>query len=126
MISTPQLCVPMIATPQPLVLYTLVDKSRVLQCIDGNTLPLRDWEWHIGLRQQLEEALAREIRFSDHVDKDSHLVLRVTFSPLGVAHFATTFGDKANQFKPMLHKMAYRLGCMALHRQLASVLEFAT
>ena len=97
----------MTATSQPLVLYTLVAKSRVLHCIDSNTLPLQDWEWHIGFREQLEEAVAREIKFAGHVDKDSHIVLRVTFSPLGVGHFVTTCGDKANQFKPVLHKVAY-------------------
>ena len=51
--------------------------------------------------------MAREIKFAGHVDKDSHNVLRVTFSPLGVGHFVTICGDKAHQFKPMLHKVAY-------------------
>ena len=95
----------MIATPQPLVFYTLVAESRVLQCIDCNTLPLQDWEWHIGFREQLEEAVAREIKFAGHVDKDSHKVFRVTFSPLGLGHFTNTCGDKANQVKSMLHKV---------------------
>ena len=95
----------MTAMPEPLVLYTLVAKSRVEQCIASNTLPLERWQWHIGFRQEVGESLARQCEFDGHVDKDSHMVLRVTFSPLGVAHFVTTVGDKANQFLPVLHKV---------------------
>ena len=73
----------------PLVLYKLVARSRVQNCIDGNSLPKEDREWHIALREQLEEAVQREVKYAGHVDKDSHMVLRVTFSPLGIAYFTT-------------------------------------
>ena len=91
----------------PLVLYKLVTRSRVQNCIDGNSLPKEHWEWHIAFREQLEEAVQREIRYAGHVDKDSHVVLRVTFHPLGIAFFTTACGDEAYQFKPVLHKVAY-------------------
>ena len=91
----------------PLVLYKLVRRSRVHNCIDGNSLPKEHWEWHIALREQLEEAVQREIRYAGHVGKDSHVVLRVTFHPLGIAFFTTSCGDEAYQFKPVLHKVAY-------------------
>ena len=91
----------------PLVLYKLVAKSRVQNCIDGNSLPKEHWEWHIAFREQLEEAVQREIRYAGHVGKDSHVVLRVTFHPLGIAFFTTSCGDQVYQFKPVLHKVAY-------------------
>ena len=91
----------------PLVLYKLVKRSRVENCIDSNSLPKEDWEWHIALREQLEEAVQREIKYAGHVDKDSHVVLRVTFHPLGIAFFTTSCGDQVYQFKPVLHKVAY-------------------
>ena len=92
---------------EPLVLYKLVRRSRVQNCIDGNSLPKEHWEWHIALREQLEEAVQREIRYAGHVGKDSHVVLRVTFHPLGIAFFTTSCGDEAYQFKPVLHKVAF-------------------
>ena len=91
----------------PLVLYKLVKRSRVQNCVDTNLLPKEDRDWHIALREQLEEALQREIKYAGHVDKDSHVVLRVTFHPLGIAFFTTLCGDEAYQFKPVLHKVAY-------------------
>ena len=91
----------------PLVLYKLVKRSRVQNCVDTNLLSKEDRDWHIALREQLEEALQREIKYAGHVDKDSHVVLRVTFHPLGIAFFTTACGDEAYQFKPVLHKVAY-------------------
>ena len=51
--------------------------------------------------------MQREVKYADHVDKDSHMALCVTFSPLGIAYFTTSCGDEAYQFKPVLHKVAY-------------------
>ena len=92
----------------PLVLYKLVTRSRVQNCIDGNLLPKEDCAgWHIALREQLNEAVQREIKYAGHVGKDSHVVLRVTFHPLGIAFFTTSYGDDSYQFKPVLHKVSY-------------------
>ena len=96
----------MAVMPQPLVLYSLVARSRVQNCIDGNSLPKEDGEWHIGLREKLDDAVQREVKYAYHVDKESHAVLCVTFSPLGIAYFTTFCGDEAYQFKPVLHKVA--------------------
>ena len=92
----------------PLVLYKLVPKVRAQNCIDRNLLPKEDCDgWHIALREQLNEAVQREIKYAGHVGKDSHVVLRVTFHPLGIAFFTTSCGDQVYQFKPVLHKVAY-------------------
>ena len=96
----------MAAMPQPLVLYTLVERSRVQNCIEGNSLPKQSG-WHIGLREKLEDAVGRAAKYTEHLDKDSHMVLRVTFHPLGIALYTTSFGDASYQFKPVLHKVAY-------------------
>ena len=90
-----------------IVLYKLVTRARIQQCVDSNLLCKEDWEWHIALREQLEEAVQREIKFSKHVDKDSYVVLRVTFHPLGIAYFTTLCGEEAYQFKPVLHKVTW-------------------
>ena len=96
----------MAVMPQPLVLYSLVARSRVQNCIETKSLAKEDG-WHIGLREKLVGAVEREIKYAERVDKDSHMVLRITFHPLGVAHFTTSFGDATYQFKPVLHKVAY-------------------
>ena len=96
----------MAVMPQPLVLYSLVARSRVQNCIEAKSLAKEDG-WHIGLREKLVDAVEREIKYAERVDEDSHMVLRITFHPLGVAHFTTSFGDATYQFKPVLHKVAY-------------------
>ena len=51
--------------------------------------------------------MQREVKYAENVDKESHMVLEVTFSPFGIAYFTTSCGDEAYQFKPVLHKVAY-------------------
>jgi hypothetical protein len=95
----------MAASPQPLVLYKLVPLTQVQDCIEHNLLPKEDKWWYIGFRQCGEEAVARAVHVEGGANKDSHAMLVVEFSPLGVAHFTTTFEDKTYQFQPVLHKI---------------------
>ena len=67
------------------------------------TIP-EDWKY-IGLRQTPEEALRRLGQVGEVANKDTHVMLAVTFSPLGVAHFCSTFGDQSYKFMLMLSKM---------------------
>ena len=90
--------------PEPLVLHKLVSNALVQKCIDDNLLEKQPWEWHIGLRQTVEVAVSRASFFEEDVSKDSHVMLRVTFTPLGVALFASTFTDETNNFRPILSK----------------------
>ena len=95
----------MAISPQPLVLYKAVPKTHVQDCIDNNLLAKEgDW-WYIGFRQCPQQALYRATQVGEAVDKCSHAILKVEFSPLGVAHFATTFEDESYQFQPVLHKI---------------------
>ncbi len=49
-------------------------------------------KWQIGLREKVPDALECEIRAQSewNVSKDTHLVLEITFSPLGIAHCRLT------------------------------------
>ena len=92
------------STPQPLKLYSCVQRSQMNECIAKNVLEIpKDW-WHIGLRKTPDEAVVRAGQVGEQVDKDTHAILQVTFSPLGVAHFTQTCMDKSYHFAPVLHK----------------------
>ena len=100
------------ATPQSLKLYTFVQRSEMHKCTEKNMLEIpKDW-WHLGLRETPEEPLYRTGQVGERVDKDTHVILQVIFSPLGVAHFSQTCEDQTHHFKPVLHKIcnpnAYR------------------
>jgi len=96
------------STPQPLKLCTFVSKSQMDECIEKNMLEIpKDW-WHIGLRESPEEAMVRAGQVGEPVNKDSHVILMVIFSPLGVAHFTTTCEDQTYHFQPILHKICNR------------------
>ena len=86
-------------SPEPLVLHKLVSNALVQKCIDDNLLEKQPWEWHIGLRQTVEVAVSRASFYEEDVSKDSHVMLRVTFTSLGVALFASTFTDETNNFR---------------------------
>ena len=68
-----------------------------------------DQAWHIGLRERVVDAVDRAIMVEgrDNVSKETHMILRVTFSALGVAHFGTTCQGSSLQFLPALYKKSY-------------------
>jgi hypothetical protein len=91
----------------PLVLYILVEYARAEQAQREGCLKKESGKGHIALRASLQDAVDRAIHFDEIVDKQaiSHVVLVVTFHPLGVAHFGTRCQDCWYEFKPYLHKM---------------------
>ena len=96
---------PHMTTPHPLQLYIFVKKSQIADITQKHMLEIPpDW-WHIGLRATIKEAKIRAEQVDKSVSKDTHFVLQVTFSPLGVAHFVTTFGDESYKFQPILSKV---------------------
>ncbi len=46
-------------------------------------------ERKIGLRENPTDALERECKIGESVSKDTHVVLEIRFSSLGVAHYTT-------------------------------------
>jgi len=61
-------------------------------------------KWKIGLRENLADAIWREDKIAPPVSKESHAVLEIFFSPLGVAHYATLCQGPDYQFQSMLQK----------------------
>ena len=57
------------------------------------------------MRESPEEAVVRAGQAGEPVAKDTHVILKVIFSTLGVAHFVTTYEDKSYHFQPILSKM---------------------
>ena len=74
-----------------LILYKAVLQADVPEFKRNGILPLKRIgpdAWHIGLRESPQEALERTRLFHDRVGIDTHCLLQVRFTPLGVAHFA--------------------------------------
>ena len=67
-------------------------------------------QWKIGLRENLHDAVDREIKIVGDVTKESHAVLEITFTPLGVAHYTQTCQGGDYKFQPTLVKQTYRDG----------------
>jgi hypothetical protein len=111
----------MAAAPEPgsLVVHTMVSKVFIGESIALNQLTMKmqcgvgqwkaDQAWHIGLREREDYAVDRAIKVEgrDNVNKDTHMILRVTFSALGVAHFGRYYQDSSLQFRQKLYKKSY-------------------
>ena len=111
----------MAAAPEPasLVVHTMVSRVFVDESMTLKKLTMKmqcgvgQWKaekaWHIGFRERVVDAVDRAIKVEgrDNVSKETHMILRVTFSALGVAHFGTKCQDSSFQFRPKLYKMSY-------------------
>jgi hypothetical protein len=113
----------MAAAPEPgsLVVHTMVSKVFIGESIALNQLTMKmqcgvgQWKadraitQYIGLREREDYAVDRAIMVEgrDHVNKDTHMILRVTFSALGVAHFGRYYQDSSLQFRQKLYKKSY-------------------
>jgi hypothetical protein len=95
-----------IALPMSLVLFAVFPRSDI-ELFDSKGHVLLHGAQYIGLRQRLEDAVARAIKVGGACNKNSHGVLEVTFTPLGLAHYTTTCADSSYFYKPLLHKMEY-------------------
>ena len=96
---------PHMTTHHPLHLYIFVQKCQIPDIMQKDMLEIPPGWWHIGLRATIEEAQIRADQVETSVSKDTHCVLQVTFSPLGVAHLVTTYGDESYKFQPILSKL---------------------
>ena len=95
-------------TTQSLTLHVVVAKHEVESCVSQQLLR-RDAGWmYVGLRKRVEDAVDRAVRTQESVSKETHVLLSVTFTFLGIAHFATLSTSAETQHQPMLHKVAYR------------------
>ena len=102
--AAPAVIVP--SAPEGLTLLAVFPRSDIGRMLSAGCVQLGS-AWHIGLRQRLEDAVDRETRVNASCDKHSHVVLQVTFTPLGLAYYARTCAGSEGKFKPILHKMEY-------------------
>ena len=65
-------------------------------------------QWKIGLRENVEDAVVREEQISGSISKHTHFVLEITFTPLGLAHYAKICKGHNYSFQPVLQKMVFR------------------
>ena len=96
------------SAPQAFKLYTFVAKSQMDEAIESGELKIPSGWWYIGLRESPDEAVHRAALVGETANKDSHAMLMVTLSPLGVAHFTTTIEDQSYHFQPILSKICNR------------------
>ena len=59
----------------------------------------------VGLRETIEYAIQREIRVGGSFAKDTHVVVEIRFSPLGVAYYTTLC--QGPNYASMLEKKTY-------------------
>ena len=74
-------------------------------------IPLADSgadQWKVGLRHRVEDAIERESKVGGTVRKDTHVVLKIRFSALGLAHFTTLCQARDGAYRSLLQKQVYR------------------
>ena len=93
-------------SPSDLRFYK-VEEISIAEHDFANGILLRRLEKKIGLRENLEDAVDRTRMTDRHFDKAKHLVLEITFTPMGVAYYTMTCQGPHNKFQPMLVKQSY-------------------
>ena len=93
-------------SPSDLRFYK-VEEISIAEHDFANGILLRRLEKKIGLRENLEDAVDRTRMTERHFDKAKHLVLEITFTPMGVAYYTMTCQGPHNKFQPMLVKQSY-------------------
>ena len=62
---------------------------------------------HIGLRERVQDALDRASYCDQSVSEKTHVLLRVEFTPRGLAHYGTASAGAERFFSPFLAKRVY-------------------
>ena len=91
-----------------LCLYKVIAVSDIPSILKKGCIYLEEWKWKIGLRENPTDALERECKIGGSVSKDTHVVLEIRFSSLGVAHYTTLCQGPDYGFRSTLQKMSYR------------------
>ena len=98
-------------SPEGLRLYKVEAVTEMTHIVPDGTLRLQGTgpeQWKIGLRETLVDAVERTTKISGPISKDTHVVLEITFTPLGLAHYAKIYQGCDYGFQPMLQKKTYR------------------
>ena len=94
-----------------LSLYKVVGHAELPTIVAAGHLYLRGEgpeQWNIGLRENLTDAIERENIVGEPVSKDTHVVLEITFTTLGVAQYTKLCQGPDYHFQPTLQKISYR------------------
>ena len=98
-------------SPEPrLTLFLVVHTDDVAHCQASGRVPTRfvsPKKNIIGLRERAEDAIERYRLNFGEIEKGKVIVLEVTFTSLGLAHFTTQTCGPANRFCSQLSKMTY-------------------
>ena len=89
-----------------LCLYKVIAVSDIPSILKKGCIYLE--EWKIGLRENPTDALERECKIWGPVCKDTHVVIEIHISSLGVAHYTTLCQGPDYGFRSTLQKMSYR------------------
>ena len=95
--------------PSGLRFYKVEAKSDFAHPFPDGILRLQH-EQKIGLRETLADAVDRTVKTEGYFDKEKHVVLEITFTPMGVAYYTKTCQGLDYKFQPMLVKQSYRDG----------------
>ena len=98
-------------SPAGLRLYKVEAVTEMTHMLQDGTLRLQGTgpeHWKIGLRENVVDAVERTTKISGPISKDTHVVLEITFTPLGLAHYAIVITASDYGFQPMLQKKTYR------------------
>ena len=103
-------------SPGSLVVYKMVSKEDYDVIKDEGVLKLNPQSyadgWKIGLREDKDEALAREVKVYEKekrgpVNKETHVICEITFTALGFASYGMKATGHDYAFQPMLAKQKY-------------------
>ena len=97
------------SAPAGLRVYRVVALDAIQHMFQDGGLRLQGHgpgQWSIALREKLSDALDRGIYTG--ATKQTHVVLDIQFSPLGVAHYTTLCQGPSYSYQPTLQKMTYR------------------
>ena len=100
------------STSPSLTLYVVLHSDDVAECMRSGRVPIRfatsPKKRTIGLREKPEQAVIRyRLIFGSSVKKDSLAMLAVTFTTLGIAHYATEKCSQEDNFCSRLSKRTY-------------------
>ena len=100
-----------------MVLYKMVRKNELVVMFEQGFIRMNqdshaDW-WKVGLRENYMEALEREQKIAQKedrgpVNKETHFILKITFTALGVAYYTRLCKGVDYQFQPTLVKKPYK------------------
>ena len=95
-----------------LEMYLVVHRQDIPYCTTENCVPLRyvsGGRGYIGLRERKEDALERAKLCSyDTITHDTHRCLKIYFSALGFAHYASYSRGAEDCYTPVLSKVIYK------------------